>query len=399
MARVPDPPDFSALEGGGERPMSITRRVERERERMLGMTDEERVWRKKWLDAQKLAPEEPVTPPGYYKKMYNPIRRFYQAPMNKFQNLMEPVMGFTGAYVTRHIISKTAMSIVAVYCIYYHLKYNKMLDLRNDGRSRCQYRSLEIETRLMPHAHGSARLRLGNITDVLVGVKLEIDTPYAEKPDEGKLDFFVDCSANATPAFEGKGGDNLATEISNVLSMAYQTPDAFDLKQLCIIPNKKCWKMYVDILILQCGGNLFDAVGAAVKAALYNTEIPKVIAATLDGGEPDIQISDDPYDCIKLDITTYPLIVTICKIGDNFVIDPTLEEESCSAVSLVMSVMPNGKVTSVVKLGYGSLLPNTLINMLEVGKDISLKLNEALIKVLEEEDKLGRTKPLCGFLR
>ncbi|KAL6419038.1 hypothetical protein ACFW04_014104 [Cataglyphis niger] len=251
----------------------------------------------------------------------------------------------------------------------------------------------------MPHAHGSARFRIGNITDVLAGVKLEIDTPHAEKPNEGKMDFFVDCSANATPAFEGKGGDDLATEISNVLSMAYQTPDVFDLRQLCIIPHKKCWKMYVDILILQCGGNLFDAVGAAVKAALYSTEIPKVLAAMLDGGEPDIQVSDDPYDCIKLDITTYPSIVTICKIGDNFVIDPTLEEESCSAVSLIMSVMPNGKITSVIKQGYGSLLPNTLIKMLEVGKDIGLKLNEALKKELEEEDKLGRTKPLCGFLR
>lgn len=56
-------------------------------------------------------------------------------------------------------------------------------------------------------------------------------------------------SANATPAFEGKGGDDLATEISNVLSMAYQTPNAIDLRQLCIIPSKKCWKMYVDILV------------------------------------------------------------------------------------------------------------------------------------------------------
>lgn len=62
---------------------------------------------------------------------------------------------------------------------------------------------------------------------------------------------------------------------------------------------------------------MFDAVGAAVKAALYNTEIPRVIAATLDGGEPDIQISDDPYDCIKLDITTYPSIITVCKVYFN----------------------------------------------------------------------------------
>ncbi|KAL6263805.1 hypothetical protein P5V15_003888 [Pogonomyrmex californicus] len=273
------------------------------------------------------------------------------------------------------------------------------LDLRNDGRSRCQYRSIEIETRLMQHTHGSARLRIGNITDVLVSVKVEIDTPYAERPNEGKLDFFVDCSANATPAFEGKGGDDLATEISNVLSMAYQTSDVFDLRQLCILPHKKCWKMYVDILILQCGGNLFDAVGAAVKAALYNTEISKVIAATLDGSEPDIQVSDDLYNCIKLDVTNYPLLVTICKIGDNFVIDPTSEEESCSIASILMSVMPNGKVTSVVKLGYGSLLPSTLIKMMQVGKDIGLKLNEALMKGLEEENKLGRMKPIYGFLR
>lgn len=50
---------------------------------------------------------------------------------------------------------------------------------------------MEIETRLMPHAHGSARLRIGN-TDVLVSVKLEIDTPNADRPEEGKLDFFVD---------------------------------------------------------------------------------------------------------------------------------------------------------------------------------------------------------------
>lgn len=72
--------------------MTIERRMARERERMLGMTDEERAWRKKWLDAQKLAPEEPVLPEGYYKEMYNPIRRFYMAPMNKFQSMLEPLV-------------------------------------------------------------------------------------------------------------------------------------------------------------------------------------------------------------------------------------------------------------------------------------------------------------------
>ncbi|EFN84575.1 Exosome complex exonuclease RRP42 [Harpegnathos saltator] len=269
---------------------------------------------------------------------------------------------------------------------------------RNDGRQKYEYRSLEIETRLMPQTNGSARLRIGN-TDVLVGVKVEIDTPHANKPEEGKLDFFVDCSANATPAFEGKGGEDLATEISNLLSLAYRTPYAFDLKELCILPHKKCWKMYVDILILQCGGNLFDAVGAAVKAALYNTEIPRVVTAMLDGNEPDVKLSDDLYDCIKLNVTNYPVVITVCKIGDNCVVDPTPEEESCSVASLIMSVMPNGKITSVVKIGYASLQPVTLIKMLEVGKSVALRLNQALLKGLQEEDKLGRSRPICGFLR
>ncbi|XP_043263148.1 exosome complex component RRP42 [Colletes gigas] len=271
-------------------------------------------------------------------------------------------------------------------------------DFRNDGRKRCEYRSMEIETKLMPQTHGSARLRIGN-TDILVGIKVELDIPQADKPDEGKLEFFVDCSANATPAFEGKGGDDLATEISNTLVIAYQTRNAFDLKTLCILPHKKCWKIYVDVLILQCGGNLFDAVGVAVKSALYSTEIPKITAAMLDGGEPDIQLSDDAYDCIKLDTSNYPVIVTLCKIGDNYIVDPTSEEEVCSASSIVMSVLPNGKISSIVKLGYGSIQLSTFNKMLKMGQIIGLRLNESLMKTLKEENQLGRQREIFGFLR
>ncbi|XP_043510652.1 exosome complex component RRP42 isoform X1 [Frieseomelitta varia] len=271
-------------------------------------------------------------------------------------------------------------------------------DFRNDGRRRCEYRSMEIETKLMPQTHGSARLHIGN-TDILVGIKVELDIPHADKPNEGKLEFFVDCSATATPAFEGKGGDDLATEISNVLTAAYQTRNAFDLKTLCILPHKKCWKIYVDVLILQCGGNLFDAVGIAVKAALNSTEIPKITAATLDGGEPDIELSDDSYDCIQLDTSNYPIIITLCKIGDNYIVDPTLEEEVCSTSSIVMSILPNGKISSVVKLGYGSIQFNTFTKMLQMGEIIGLKLNKTLMDVLKEETQFGRQRRIFGFLK
>lgn len=65
------------------------------------------------------------------------------------------------------------------------------VDLRCDGRRRGDYRPMELETDVVSTASGSARLRLAN-TDILVGVKTEIDVPYPENPEEGKLEFFVD---------------------------------------------------------------------------------------------------------------------------------------------------------------------------------------------------------------
>lgn len=57
-------------------------------------------------------------------------------------------------------------------------------------------------------------------------------------------------SANATPDFEGRGGEDLAQELADTLANAYESPQAFDLKSLCILPGQQCWKLYVDILVL-----------------------------------------------------------------------------------------------------------------------------------------------------
>lgn len=60
-----------------------------------------------------------------------------------------------------------------------------------DGRRRGDYRPIELETGIVEHAFGSARLRLAN-TDILVAVKLEVDSPFHGTPHEGKIEFFVD---------------------------------------------------------------------------------------------------------------------------------------------------------------------------------------------------------------
>ncbi|XP_063548853.1 exosome complex component RRP42 [Cydia strobilella] len=287
-------------------------------------------------------------------------------------------------------------------------------DYRSDGRSNIDYRPMELETDVVSHASGSARLRLAN-TDILVGVKTEIDVPKPDKPNMGKIEFFVDCSANATPEFEGRGGEQLANSIANLMQRAYHSSQAFDLKQLSILEGKQCWKLYIDVLILESGGNLCDAVSLAVKAALFNTRIPLVKAALMDGGNVDLQLSDDPYDSKLLNVGSAPLLVTLCKIGDKCVVDPSAEEESCSVISLLVGVSGNrrhystealeapkgGKCTTIAMNGPGSVAPKTLKDAINQGIIAAKSLDEALGDALlrERKETIGLKKHSYGFLK
>ncbi|KAF7285986.1 hypothetical protein GWI33_008290 [Rhynchophorus ferrugineus] len=253
-------------------------------------------------------------------------------------------------------------------------------NFRVDGRDREGYRPIELETNIVQHAFGSARLRLAN-TDVLVAVKLEIDVPFPERPFEGKLEFFVDCSANATPDFEGRGGETLAAELANILTSAYRSPQTFNLKKLCILKGRKCWKICVDILILECGGNLFDAVSLAVKAALHNSQIPLIKSINIDGDNIELNVSDSVFDCEKLDVANAPVMVTVCKIGDQCIVDPSLAEEQCSVGSVVVAISQE-YFSTVTSIGKGSLHPRTMCNSLELGQKVGIRLNKAFMETL-----------------
>ena len=46
---------------------------------------------------------------------------------------------------------------------------------------------------------------------------------------------------------------------------------------------------------------------------ILSTRIPNV-SVSIDEGEVELEISDDPYDCCRLDIKNIPLIVTLNKV-------------------------------------------------------------------------------------
>ncbi len=199
--------------------------------------------------------------------------------------------------------------------------------------------------------------------------------------------------------FEGRGGEELAIEISNFLKITYSSPFSFDLKSLCILPKHQCWKLYVDILILQCAGNLYDAISLAVKCALYNLRIPRVNSAILDGGNVDLVLSDDLSDCDRLNVESVPVLITTCKIGDHCIVDPSIEEEICSSSSAVIGVS-NGKITTLRTISGDSFHPDTLDKCIELAVGAAQSISEKLLASLKQEEKqMEKSKNIsCPFL-
>lgn len=74
------------------KPMAIGGRVIRERERLQGMSKEERIWRAQWLKDQVLTEREPVPLEQWRSQLRNPIRRAYQFPLDCFRTAITPIL-------------------------------------------------------------------------------------------------------------------------------------------------------------------------------------------------------------------------------------------------------------------------------------------------------------------
>lgn len=148
----------------------------------------------------------------------------------------------------------------------------------------------------------------------------------------------------------------------------------------------------------------------------------------MDGGNVDLHLAEDPYDSVRLNTESVPIFITICKIGEHCIVDPSAEEEVCSSASLVVGVsnrddkgeplVTNSKrqqykwwitfsisvyITNIRTSGAGSFHMETLNKCLELGRTAGQCLDRVLLRVLREEEnqsdkRLGH-KEIFGFLK
>ena len=239
-------------------------------------------------------------------------------------------------------------------------KENKRLD----NRSLTEFRQpILIETNISWTAEGSARVQIGE-TVVMAGVKLSLEKPYNDTPDEGGIMVNAELSPIASPEFESGPPSIKAVELARVVDRGIREAKAIDLKKLCLVPGEKAWFVIVDIISLNDGGNLLDVAGMAALAALKTARFPVVDPET--GAIDYKQKTDKP-----LPLTKEPLPITIYKVNGVLLVDPTNEEEKAYEARLTVGSDAKGTISALQK---GGEVP---LSIAEIGKMVDLALEKA----------------------
>jgi len=226
-----------------------------------------------------------------------------------------------------------------------HVHQLLMKNIREDGRKHEEYRKpIKIEYGISPKsADGSARVRIGG-TEVVAGVKLDVDTPYPDTPDKGNLIVSCELLPLSNPDFEGGPPSINSIELSRVVDRGIRESKAVDMTKLCIKEGEKVWVLFLDIYPINDEGNLFDAANLAALAALKDAKFPAYDAK-------EGKISYDERTSKGLPLNCMPVEVTVVKIGAHLLIDPSINEESGLDARLTVASLEDGTICAMQKGG------------------------------------------------
>ena len=247
---------------------------------------------------------------------------------------------------------------------------------RFDGRKLDEFREISIETGVSKMAEGSARVKLGK-TDVIVGVKMDVTTPYPDSPDKGNLIVSSELLPLSSPRFESGPPKFPAIELGRLIDRAIRESKFVKFEELCIKEGEKVWAVFIDIYSLNDDGNLVDAACIGAVAALKSARIPKY-------DEKEERVSHGEWTDKKVPTTKeMPICITTHKIGNSIIVDPTQEEEDVSETRVTIGANIEGTISSMQKGNNKELAVEEFSAMLDMAEKSRKKVFLKLEKVLK----------------
>ena len=253
------------------------------------------------------------------------------------------------------------------------LKRDRILDLlkedkRIDGRALDEQRPLSIETGVIPKANGSARIKLGN-TEVITGVKIQPDKPFPDLGDKGILICTAEILPLADPRAEPGPPTEEVIELARVVDRGIRETEMIDLRQLVLKEGKSVIGLFIDSSVIDSDGNLFDACSYASVTAILSCTVPKY------------ELKDDVPVLVegvtsKPPLKTIPVSVTMARIGNYIVVDPTSEEEACMDARITITTNSEGNICALQKGGSDGFTVDQLVRCSEVALSVGTKIRK-----------------------
>ncbi|KIK48541.1 hypothetical protein CY34DRAFT_798029 [Suillus luteus UH-Slu-Lm8-n1] len=241
-------------------------------------------------------------------------------------------------------------------------------NIRPDGRTFDEWRSVSVNAGSISTADGSALVRMGDTT-IVCGVKAEIAEPELDRPEQGFLVPNIDLPAICSPKFKPGPPTEEAQVLSDRLNEALIASGALLLSSLCIHPGKAVWTLYVDCTCINYDGNAFDAALLAMLGALRNTTLPKATYNEETGRTTCSRQTRSPLQITRsFASTSFGVLDT-----SHVLSDPTAFEEPLMDVTLTVIVDDRGDLISTTESG-GAILEETLLRCINRAKERALQL-------------------------
>ncbi len=242
-----------------------------------------------------------------------------------------------------------------------NLKRKYLLDLlkkneRIDGRDFHSFREIEVVPNVIDTAEGSALARIGE-TQVLAGIKFEIVEPFSSDPELGVFITNSEFLPLASSLFEPGPPDENSIEFARVVDRGLRSAEVVDLNSF-FIEEGKVLGLFLDLYVLDYGGNLFDTGYLAAMSALLNTKMPKVEDGKIIRGE---------YKG-NLDIKRVVTSTTFVKVDEYMIVDPLLSEELAADSRLTIAVTDEF-VVAMQKGGSGGFKKSDVLKMVDITFD------------------------------
>ncbi|KAK1922729.1 ribosomal protein S5 domain 2-type protein [Papiliotrema laurentii] len=285
---------------------------------------------------------------------------------------------------------------------------------RLDGRTLLTPRSIEVSYGDAPQASGSARVILGGATEVVAGIRLEvqdIDTSSKGKGKEGwRAVVEVDVTPQAYPQLKDQALSHLSTIYASIIA------DHFipSLPALPIVPPTKYFVPHLHLTLLSASsGSPLSALFLAARSAFIDLKIPRTKQIGWEGAQNDLEMGDGDLSGIKAALKVkgkgkvsrrprggddwdldregdgedvldgredLPVLVTLNLVpgSDAVFIDATPEEETACPDRIHLFFKPSGKICGIRTEGPEGLEQSRLRPLLEQGQRIAGELAGSL---------------------